>query len=173
MAFTPAALAQDQAAEDATERTLMSEAEALDRILGHEDSEVTAYLHLHDIMGDYMSPNDVSELSFVAYHNVAGVLCRGVFIDAERSAASIASVRPDNFDQFTAEEQRHWQDVALVNFGMIFGVMLAEKTGRESEFCDEVYAIINDRNAAWHLFDVDEYAAAMAPTDQEQAGGGE
>lgn len=123
-------------------------AEETDVFAGHESA---AWAKLHEGLLQYLSEHDASRVTYVAYHGVAAALCDGVETDKEKARAALVELHPANWDELSEDSRKHWNDVLLVNYGMAFGVLLAEHADHVGEMCEEVAETMSDAEAE-HLF---------------------
>ncbi|CAN0519422.1 unnamed protein product, partial [Scytosiphon promiscuus] len=106
---------------------------------GHENA---AWEKMQESLLMYMSADVASRLKLIVYHGVASTLCDGVSTDAEKIKKATDDIHPENWDKLSEEEHTKWTNAFLINYGMVFGVMLAEHADNTARFCQDVDALI-------------------------------
>ena len=130
-----------------------AQAEDAKPFAGHES---VAWQKLYEALHDHMSQEVASRLKLIAYHGVATKLCDGVEMDKAKVTTAMNDLHPENWDELSDEDHAEWNNLTLVSYGMISGVMLAEHADHADEFCAGVKEVMADKESEWNYF------AAMA-----------
>jgi hypothetical protein len=114
--------------------------------------ESAAWAAMQKDLAKVIPEHEASELTLVAYHAVAEMLCDNVKMDMEKVKAVVTNLHPTNWDDLNEQDHKQWEHLILVNYGMIVGVMLAEHADNAPPMCEDARAMIADKENDWHFF---------------------
>jgi len=100
----------------------------------------------------YFSEDAASKLVYMAYHNVATTLCEGVEVDMAKYRDALLELHPENWSELTEQDRISWNNAFLGNYGMAYGVLLAEHADHRDALCAEVDRLIAEPDAGGSYF---------------------
>lgn len=110
--------------------------------------EGTAWQNMQKQLLHSFSEDAASRVTFMAYHGVAADLCEGVSFDKAKMNKAVADLHPENWTELTEEARANWYNVFLLNYGMAYGVLMAEHADQAGPFCAEAKATAADKESA-------------------------
>ncbi|GAA4766604.1 hypothetical protein GCM10023219_09990 [Stakelama sediminis] len=125
------------------------DAKAAEQFNGYEDAAWTA---MRADLAKAIPEHEASQLTLIAYHAVAEMLCDGVKMNMPKVTEATLALHPTNWDGLSAADQKQWDHTILVNYGMIVGVMLAEHADNSAPLCEDARSMIADEDNDWHYF---------------------
>lgn len=120
----------------------MALAQEAKTFVGYENA---AWEKVYEGLQQNMPIATASRLKFLVYHNVAVTLCDDLKTDAEKVQVATAELHPENWEELSQEDRTQWTNTFLVNYGIIFGVMLAEHAEHAEPFCEEARQTAADK----------------------------
>jgi hypothetical protein len=82
-----------------------------------------------------LTPQQFAKLNNLAYQSAAVRVCEGFEINAEKFNAAIADATAPAKDDLSDEEFQVHQSFVLIEFGMRYGLFLAEGKAQDKSFC--------------------------------------
>ncbi|GGO87007.1 hypothetical protein GCM10011348_39190 [Marinobacterium nitratireducens] len=116
---------------------------------GHEGA---AWEVVNETLLRHFSEDAASKLVYLAYHSVAVDLCEDVELDMEKYRDAMLELQPENWGELTDKEHIIWNGAFLGNYGMVFGVLLAEHADHRDALCSEVSSLIAEPDSGGSYF---------------------
>ena len=117
---------------------------------GHESA---AWEKVQNGLLRYMPVGAASRLQFLVYHSVAETLCSDLKTDKAKTQEATSELHPENWTELSQEERAEWTNAFLVNYGIVFGVMLAEHAEHTEPFCAEARQSASDAETETYFAD--------------------
>ncbi len=87
-----------------------------------------------------VSPQQYAKLNNLAFQAAAARVCEGFELDEAKFTAALADATAPKAD-LSPEDTALQQDFVLVEFGMRYGMLIAEGEAQEKSFCDNAAAL--------------------------------
>lgn len=107
--------------------------------------ERAAWDKMQESLLRYFSADGAARMKFMVYHAVAAELCGDdVRMDVAKAAEVVREIHPENWVQLSEQDKATWNTKFIGNYGMVYGIMLAEHTHDIGALCAEAKALASD-----------------------------
>lgn len=107
--------------------------------------ELAAWEKMQESLLSYFSEDGAARLKFMVYHAVAAEVCGDdIRMDVAKAAQMVMDIHPENWAQLTEQDKALWNNKFIGNYGMVYGIMLAEHTHDIRTLCSDAAALAAD-----------------------------